>query len=70
VTAPPRITWRDRLSLRRRFSRMTEIQQWARTEVERTRPPVCDRPSCYDGTNEEVNASRIEHGCVPDWNRP
>ncbi len=42
-------------------------QDWARAEVERTRPPVCDRPSCYEGPN--VVASRRNHGCVPDWNR-
>jgi hypothetical protein len=45
-----------------------EIQRWARAEAERTQPPVCDRPSCYDGP--DTVASRLEHGCVPDWKRP
>ncbi len=67
VTAPC-ITWLDRLSPRRRFWRMIEIRQWAAAEVERTRAPACDRPSCYGGP--DTTASRIEHGCVPDWRRP
>ena len=64
MTAPPRITWCDRMSPRRRFWRMLEIEAWAHAEVARTRPPVCNRPSCYDGP--DTVASRIEHGCVPD----
>jgi hypothetical protein len=68
MTAPPHITWRDHLSPRRRFTRMTGIQEWAHAEAERTQPPVCDRPSCYD--SPDTTASRIEHGCVPDWRHP
>jgi len=68
MTAPPRVTWRDRLSGRRYGQRMLEIECWARAEVERTQAPVCDRPSCYDGP--DTVASRIQHGCVPDWKRP
>jgi len=45
-----------------------ELERWARAEVERTAPPACGRPSCYDGP--DTTASRIEHGCIPDWRRP
>jgi len=58
------------VNAKKRFLSWLELERRARAEVERTRPPVCDRASCYDGTNEEVNASRLEHGCVPDWRRP
>jgi hypothetical protein len=50
------------------YERGACIERWARAEAERTRPPVCDRPSCYDGP--DTVASRIEHGCIPDWKRP
>jgi hypothetical protein len=55
---------------KKRFLRRLELQRWAQAEVERTRPPVCDRPSCYDYDHpERMNASRLEHRCVPDVDR-
>jgi hypothetical protein len=54
--------------IRERYERGARIERWARAEAERTQPPICDRPSCYDGP--DTVASRIEHGCVPDWKRP
>lgn len=52
----------------RRIRSDLETELRARTEIERTRPPVCDRPACYDGP--DTVASRISHGCIPDWTRP
>ena len=49
--------------------RRKHIGVWAHAEAERTQPPVCDRESCYEGSDEEVNRSRFEHSCIPDWIR-
>jgi hypothetical protein len=54
--------------IRERHERGARIEQWAHAETERTQPPVCDRPSCYD--SPDTTASRLKHGCVPDWRRP
>jgi hypothetical protein len=63
--------------IRERYAALAEVddwyergplERWARAEAERTQPPVCDRPSCYDSPH--TVASRIEHGCIPDWRRP
>jgi hypothetical protein len=62
----PKLTWFDRLTGRRAL----EVELWARAEVERTRSPVCDRDACYSDDSAIANASRIEHGCTPDWTRP
>ena len=59
------VNWFDRLTGRRD----AEIRRWAAAEVERTRPPVCDRGACYSDDPVVANASRIEHGCTPDWQR-
>jgi len=56
------------MTAKQRFLRRLELQRQARAEVERTQPPPCDRPTCYDGP--DTVASRLEHGCIPDWTRP
>jgi len=56
------------MNAKKRFLRRLELQRQARAEVERTQPSPCDQPTCYDGPH--TVASRIEHGCIPDWRRP
>ena len=56
------------MNAKKRFLRRLELQRQARAEVERTQPSPCDQPTCYDGPH--TVASRLEHGCIPDWRRP